>query len=71
MDTAREDPHSHPPALPALSDEAVIQIRDFIEHVLDQFDVHYADQVRRYYEDRAQHNLQRPSPPAATDDPPF
>ncbi len=73
MNTDRQDPHAHPIALPTLSDEAVVEIRNFIEHVLDQFDIHYAAQVRRFYEDRAEHHMVRPTPPAADDDnnPPF
>ena len=78
MNTNRQDPHAYPIALPKLSDAAVVEIRHFIEHVLDQFDIHYAAQVRRFYEDRAEHNMVRPTPtptPTPTDDddenPPF
>jgi len=71
MTTNASDPDTYPPSLPRLSDEAVIQIRHFIEYLLDQFDVHYGDQVHRFDEDRAQHNMIRPSPPPAVDDPPF
>ena len=74
MNTDRQDPGAHPIALPTLSDETVVEIRNFIEHVLDQFDIHYAAQVRRFYEDRAEHHMVRPTPPAAADDdnnPPF
>ena len=74
MNTDLQDPHAYPIALPTLSDEAVVEIRNFIEHVLDQFDIHYAAQVRRFYEDRAEHNMVCPTPPAAAaddDDPPF
>jgi hypothetical protein len=72
MNIDLQDPHAHPTALPTLSDEAVVEIRYFIEHVLNQFDIHYAAQVRRFYEDRAEHNMVRPTPPAAdADDPPF
>ena len=70
MNTDRQNPHAYPFALPKLSDEAVVQIRNFIEHVLDQFDLHYAAQVHRFYDDRAEHNMVRPTPPAAAD-PPF
>jgi hypothetical protein len=71
MNTDRQDPDAYPYALPTLSDEAAVEIQNFIEYVLDQFDVHYAPQVRRFYQDRAEHNMVRPTPPAAADDPPF
>ena len=72
MNTDRQDPDTYPIALPTLSDEAVVEIRTFIEHVLDQFDIHYASQVRRFYEDRAEHNMVRPTPRGVDDDdPPF
>ena len=71
MNTDRQYPRAYPIALPALSDEAVVEIRNFIEHVLDQFDLHYASQDRLFYGDRAEHNMVRPTPPAADDDPPF
>jgi len=64
MNTEHEDPDAYPIALPQLSDEAVVQIRNFIELLLDQFDSHYAPQVRRRHEDRAKHNRVRPTPPA-------
>ena len=40
MNTDLRDSRAHPIALPTLSDEAVVEIRNFIEHVLDQFDSH-------------------------------
>ena len=70
MNTDHQDPDAYPIALPKLSDEAVVEIRNFIEHVFDQFDSHYASQVRRFYEDRAAHNMVRQTQPA-DDDPPF
>jgi len=36
-------------ALSKFSVEAVVQIRNFIKHLLDQFDIHYTPQVRRFY----------------------
>lgn len=72
MNTDCQDPHADPFALPLLSDAAVVEIRNFLEHVFDQFDLHYGLQLRRFYEDRAEHNMVRPNPPvAAADDPPF
>ena len=54
------DPHDHASAaipLPQLSDDAVVQIHDFIYDFLDLFESRYGDQIHRYYEDRsrAQH----------------
>jgi len=36
-------------ALPKLSVKAVVQIQNFIKHLLDQFDIHYVPQARRFY----------------------
>jgi hypothetical protein len=57
--------------MPELSDDAVVQIHDFIEHFLDLFEARYGDQIHRYYDDRSAHNLIRPEPPLLTDEPPF
>lgn len=35
--------------MPRLSDEAVIQIQDFLHLALDIFEDHYADQIERFY----------------------
>ncbi len=37
--------------LPRLSDDAVIQIHDFLHHVLDLFEARYGDQIDRFYQD--------------------
>jgi len=43
------DPAAIP--LPRLSDDAVVQIHDFIHHVLDVFEARYGDQIHRFYQD--------------------
>lgn len=59
-------------ALPQLSDDAVVQIHDFIYDFLDLFEARYGDQIHRYYDDRSQqHNVIRPATPPNIDDPPF
>ena len=58
-------------ALPQLSDDAVVQIHDFITHFLDLFEARYGDQIHRYYDERSQHNMVGPDPPFSLDDPPF
>jgi len=65
-----QDHETHPISLRKLSDEAVVEIRNFIDRVLVQFDVHYAPEARRFYADRAAHNMLCPPSPA-TSDPPF
>ena len=68
------DPHDHATAdipMPRLSDDAVVQIHDFIEHFLDLFEARYGDQIHRYYEDRAAHSIVSSEPVLDLDDPPF
>ena len=68
------DQHDNGPAvipMPRLSDDAVVQIHDFIGHFLDLFEARYADQIHRYYEDRSAHNIVGAEPMPDIDDPPF
>ena len=68
------DPHDHGGdviPMPRLSDDAVMQIHDFIGHFLDVFEARYADQIHRFYEDRSAHNMIDPEPTNSIDDPPF
>jgi hypothetical protein len=37
--------------MPRLSDDAVVQLHDFIHHVLDLFEARYGDQLHRFYGD--------------------
>jgi hypothetical protein len=59
--------------LPPISDEAVIEIHDFLYDFIDLFESHYGAQIHRFYEDRSRHNLVHPDPTSHTpdDDPPF
>ena len=57
--------------LPPLSDEAVVEIYDFLHDVLTEFESRYGDQIHRYYHDRSQHNLIGTDPSLPVDDPPF
>jgi hypothetical protein len=65
--------HTLPPELrlPPLSDEAVVEILDFLHNVLTVFESRYGDQIHRYYHDRSQHNLIEPDRNLPADDPPF
>lgn len=59
--------------LPPISDEAVVEIYDFLTDFLRLFESHYGAQIHRFYEDRSFDNLVHPDPesPAPDDDPPF
>jgi hypothetical protein len=57
---------------PRLSDEAVIQIHDFIHHVLDLFEARYGGQIHRFYQDLSQDSLLNSGATNLNlDDPPF
>jgi hypothetical protein len=64
------DPHCER-RLPPLSDEAVVEILDFLHNVLTVFESRYGDQIHRYYDDRSQHNLIETDRNLPVDDPPF
>jgi hypothetical protein len=59
--------------LPPISDEAVVEIHDFLYDFVDIFETHYAAQIHRFYQDQSCHNLVRPDPtmPSSDNDPPF
>ena len=57
--------------MPRLSDDAVVQIHDFIGHFLDLFEARYGDQIHRFYEERSAHNIVSTEPMHSIDDPPF
>ena len=57
--------------MPRLSDDAVVQSHDFIEHFLDLFEARYGDQIHRYYQDRSALNIIGAEPIPTIDDPPF
>ena len=56
---------------PPLSDEAVVEIYDFLHHVLTVFESRYGDQIHRYYDGRSQYNLIETDRNLPLDDPPF
>ena len=60
-----------PIPMPRLSDDAVVQIHDFIHHVLDLFETRYGDQIHRFYEDLCGDCLTEPDDIPNLDEPPF
>jgi hypothetical protein len=71
----RDDPDLHTMPLPPLSDEAAVEVLDFLHDLIDRFESQYASQILRYYDERSQHNIvqtQSVLPSVLpTDDPPF
>jgi hypothetical protein len=67
--SAEQPQHDH--ALPTLSDEAAVESHRFLETVLLIFETRYGSQIRRYDDDRSQHNLVRSYPPTSCDDDPL
>ena len=57
--------------MPRLSDDAVVQIHDFIHHVLDLFEARYGDQIHRFYADLCGDSLIDSDSGLNLDDPPF
>lgn len=72
---ASEDRTDHRTAtdipMPRLSDDAVVQIHDFIHHVLDLFEARYGDQIHRFYADLCDDCFINSSSGLNPDDPPF
>jgi len=58
-------------APPPLSDQAAVDLLEFLHDLVAGFDAHYFAQIHRFYQERAEHNLRRPAPPPRTDDEPF
>ena len=54
-----------------LSDEAVVEILDFLQVFTTDFENRYGNQIRRYYDERSRHNIIQDYPSESTDDPPF
>lgn len=54
-----------------LSDEAAVEILNFLEVTFQIFETRYAHQIYRYYDSISQHNIVKCTPQKNTDDPPF
>jgi len=54
-----------------LSDEAVVEILDFLQVFTTDFENRYGGQIHRYYEVRAHRNIIQDNPCVTIDDPPF
>ena len=57
--------------MPRLSDDAVVQIHDFLHHVLDLFEARYGDQIPPFYKDPCDDCFIEPDGTDTRVDPPF
>lgn len=59
--------------LTRLSDEAAVEILDFLHRFIDAFETEYGDQIRRHYQDLESARNMDPRTDYSTDsdDPPF
>lgn len=69
--TTNSSPSCQGVPLPRLSDATAVEVYLFIEHVFQLFESCYGDQIRRHFDDLAQHNLTEPDFASPPDDPPF
>lgn len=62
------DQPDHGIALPMLSDEAAVEILNFLEATFQIFETRYAHQIHRYYDSISKNNIVQYTPSATTDD---
>jgi hypothetical protein len=65
------DPGYQYTALRPLSDEAAVEIFDFLQVFMNDFENRYSNQIRRYYDSRSRHNIFQTNPAGNAHDPPF
>ncbi|MCY7308861.1 MAG: hypothetical protein LH632_22560 [Rhodoferax sp.] len=58
-------------ALPPLSDQAVVDILEFLHNAVACFESRYFHQLHRYYANRSKREMCQPDPPPSDDDVPF
>ena len=54
-----------------LSDESAVEILNFLQVFMADFENRYGNQIRRYYDNRYRHNIVQYTPSTPPDDPPF
>ena len=66
-------PECHPVtlSLPRLSDDAVVEIHEFLYDFLHVFETRYGNQIHRYHEKHSCDEIIRYGPRNPPDDPPF
>ncbi len=65
------DPGFHCTPLPPLPDKAAVEILNFLQEFTNNFENRYSNQIRRYYDQCAKHDIPQTSFFDDTDDPDF
>ena len=71
MNNAANPPSADELLLPWLSDDAVVEIRRFLESIFDHFEARYGHQITRYYDSVSSDNLVGSEGDPQPGDPPF
>jgi len=58
-------------APPPLSDQAAVDLLEFLRDLVACFESRYFDQIHRFHDQRSEHNRHRAAPPPSTNDDPF
>jgi len=65
------DPDFHRISLPQLPDKAAVEILNFLQEFTNDFENRYCNQIRRYYDQCAKHDIRQTSFFDDMDDPDF
>lgn len=74
MDRSRTMKHRTRPiriTLPPLSDQAAVDILEFLHNAVARFESHYFGQIQRHYFERSEHQMSQPDTTPWDDDAPF
>ena len=71
MKRAANSPSAEELPLPQLSDDSVVEIHHFLEHIFDLFEARYADQITRFYDSMSRDNFFEAEGNPQPSDPPF
>ena len=71
MNNAANPPSADELLLPRLSDDAVVEIRRFLESIFDHFEARYRGQITRLYDSMSRDNMFKSEGDSQPGDPPF
>ena len=71
MNNAANPPSADERLLPRLSDDAVVEIRRFLESIFAHFEARYGDQITRLHDSTSRDNRFKSEGDSQPGDPPF